>query len=152
MRRRANGPITALTLLVALLTAQRAHAQIQSGTWTAAGPMSQPRWSAAAALLADGRMLISGGFDGSGALASAEIYSSGQFAACAPMAQARGGHTAVTLADGRVLIAGGESDQGTLNSLEIFDPATLLFGQAGALSSPRKAHGAAVLPDNRVLI
>src|SRR5439155_23240555 len=42
--------------------------------------------------------------------------------------------------------------QGIRSSLEIFDPATLLFSSAGALSSPRKAHGAAVLPDGRVLI
>ena len=112
MRRRAKVAITAGTLLLALGTAQAAAPQVPSGTWAPAGDMTQSRWSAAAALLPDGRLLISGGFDGTGSLATAEIYASGGFTACGSMQIARGAHTAVTLADGRVLVAGGRTTRG----------------------------------------
>jgi Ca2+-binding RTX toxin-like protein len=38
------------------------------------GPLSVPRWGAAAAPLPDGRVLVAGGFDGGRALSSAEIF------------------------------------------------------------------------------
>src|SRR5207248_1805095 len=51
------------------------------------------------------------------------------------------------------LIAGGDSGGVAQNSLEIYNPTSGTFVFAtGALSSPRKAHAAAVLQDGRVLI
>ena len=80
--------------------------------WATTGAMSGVRAGASAALLADGRILITGGEDASGALAGAEIYSGGSFASAAGMSAARSAHTSVTLQDGRVLVAGGNSAGG----------------------------------------
>jgi len=61
--------------------------------------------------LADARVLIAGGENGTGTLNTTEIYdpASGTFSAAANMATARADHSATLLADGRVLIAGGRN-------------------------------------------
>src|SRR6266704_821377 len=81
-----------------------------SGQWTPAGSLAQARTGAAAVLLDDGRLLVTGGIgangDGSvGAVSSVDIYASNAgFSAAAPMNAARSRHTAVRLRDGRVLV------------------------------------------------
>ena len=70
------------------------------------GPMNalqSARDGASAAVLADGSILITGGTNSSGALATAEYVNGGTAAA---MTTARSGHASVTLADGRVLVVG----------------------------------------------
>ena len=46
----------------------------KSGTFSLTGSMAAVRGSHTATLIADGRVLIAGGSDGSAALASAELY------------------------------------------------------------------------------
>jgi len=153
LRRSAHVAIAAAILIVAIGVPLQAGQQVPSGGWAATGEMSQPRWSAAAALLPDGRLLITGGYGGTGQLATAEIYAGGQFTACAPMLLARGGHTAVTLADGRVLVAGGTRPDGIATSAaEIYDPAANAWSVAGPMIEGRAGHTAALLRDGRVLI
>ena len=45
-----------------------------TGTWTATGSMATPRYFHTATRLADGRVLVAGGFNGSNVLASAELF------------------------------------------------------------------------------
>ncbi len=74
-------------------------------------------------LLSDGRALLSGGLDGSGIVASTEIYNpvSNNFTAGPAMTGGRDYHTATLLQDGRVLIAAGQNSS-ILATSEIYAP------------------------------
>src|SRR6185437_16215294 len=97
---------------------------LPSGVFSADVPMNAARQGAAAAVLFDGRILITGGLDGGGnALASAEFL--GSAASAGSMTTPRTGHVAVVLQDGRVLAAGGRTTGGAVtNAAEIYDPST----------------------------
>jgi hypothetical protein len=72
---------------------------------------------------AEGAVLIIGGANDTGALASVEAYDprTGRFADVGQIKTARVDHTATLLSDGRVLIAGGLGQNGQpLNSIELF--------------------------------
>jgi hypothetical protein len=92
--------------------------------------MNAPRVYATATLLASGKVLIAGGFNGGGPEASTELYdpASNSFASETPsMKTARYDASATLLTSGKVLIAGGEGAGGYLASTEIYDPATNSF-------------------------
>src|SRR5216117_464960 len=79
------------------------EAQARSGTWAPAGSMTQARTGASAALLQDGRILITGGQSADGPSASAELVNhDGSYSAAARMQIARSNHISVVLHDGRV--------------------------------------------------
>jgi hypothetical protein len=132
--------------------------QVPTGTWAPpanGAHLSVPRAGAATVQLLDGRLLITGGDSGSGAMTSADIYDiSGNFLAAAPMNVARSQHTATALPDGAVLVAGGSSSNGAAtNSAEIYDPATNTWtATADPLVAARSGHTATVLPDGTVLL
>lgn len=88
------------------------------------GPMVTPRWSAAAARLPDGRVLVAGGYQPSSYLTSAEVFSPGTnsfgSAGIGSMATPRVAAVAAPLSDGRVLVAGGYDGVNVLQSAEIF--------------------------------
>jgi hypothetical protein len=71
--------------------------------------MIEARNGQAATLLSDGTVLVAGGQDPSGNLASAELYDpiSRTWTATAGMINARFGYTATQLLNGQVLVAGG---------------------------------------------
>jgi hypothetical protein len=129
---------------------------VATGAWKAASPMASARTGAAAAVLYDGRILITGGTAPDGtALASAEIFNpDGTFSSAAPMKIARSGHTATWLLNGYVLVTGGATTGGgILNSAEIYDPVadtwTLL---PSTMADARTGHTATQLPDGNVLL
>lgn len=141
--------------LLPLIGAQAAS----GGTWSTTGSMNQGRESFAAALLADGRVLVAGGFDGTqGALASAEIYdpSTGKWTTTGSMNEGREFFTATRLQDGKVLVAGGTT--GPVDSLhdtdstELYDPSTGKWTTTGSLSGSRSDHTATLLPNGKVLV
>src|SRR5438093_3690208 len=89
-------------------------------------PLVVPRTGHAATVLADGRVLITGGRDNAGTIvATAEVFDPADQTSTAigVLNTPRIDHTATLLADGRVLIAGGTSASGAITSAEIFDPA-----------------------------
>jgi len=110
-----------------------------------------------ATLLSDGRVLIVGGLDQTGAfVADSEIFdpasATGPTLSAPPLGTARADHTATLLANGRVLVVGGRSADGTLASTEIFDPAAGTFSSGPSLSYARAGHTATTLSDGRIVV
>jgi hypothetical protein len=130
----------------------------RTGSIEVTGPMTTARRSSAAVLVADGRVLIAGGFIGDDALASAELFDpvTGTFAATGSMAAARGDAVAVLLPDGRVLVVGGTDGVArafaSLASAELFNPTWGTFTATGSMAAARGDHAAVGLADGRVLV
>jgi hypothetical protein len=122
--------------------------------WISVAPMAQGRLSHASVKLADGRVLVSGGFNSNGYTASAEIYDpmANTWSATGSMTQARGRHTMSRLPDGKVLVVGGYIGiNNPPTGVELYDPSTGTFSNIGSLT-PRFDHSATTLTDGRILI
>jgi hypothetical protein len=123
----------------------------------ATGSMSEGRVGQQATLLANGKVLITGG-DGAETnhpVASAELYdpNNGVFSPTGNMTIARVGHAAVLLSSGLVLVAGGQDSTFTnTNTAELFDPATGTFSPTGNMKEAHVGHTATLLDDGKVLV
>jgi hypothetical protein len=121
---------------------------------TQIGSLVTARTGHTATLLKDGRVLIAGGTNATGTLASAEIFepltpTSGFRALPAQMGAARTRQTATLLNNGKVLMAGGDS----VGSAEIFDPATESFSVTLlSMAEPRSGHTATLFSNETVLL
>jgi hypothetical protein len=129
------------------------------GTFSPVGFMGTARSFPVAAPLPGGRVLVAGGANSTGGLASAVVFdpATNTFSPTGGMSTARHGAVAAALPDGRVLVAGG--NDGSINpfifsSAEVFDPATNSFSSAGigSMGVARSTPVAAPLPDGRVLV
>jgi len=134
-------------------------ATFRAGSVTETAHMQIARASHSSTLLPDGKVLIAGGFGGSGTESnpyrSTEIYDprTGSFQPGGNMSIGRTGHTATLLKNGRLLIAGGWTGRYNLRrSAELYDPATGVFTPTGDMVLERAGNTAALLPDGRVLV
>ena len=111
-----------------------------------------------ATLLADGRILVVGGLDSTGAsLSSMEIVTPGTAQDVGPLAITtpmgalrlpRARHAAAALGNGQVVISGGESAQSVLSSVLVVDPAFgFRTGAIGPANLPRSRHLAVAVDD-----
>jgi Galactose oxidase, central domain len=123
-------------------------------SFTSTGSMSFARRMHRATRLASGKVLITGGRNGTGTLATAELFNpaTGIFIRTGNMRIARASHTATLLANGQVLITGGTNSTGTLATAELFNPATGTFTRTGSMLTARVGHTATLLGNGKVLV
>lgn len=126
-----------------------------------AARMHARRMSHSATLLADGRVLIAGGFSSGGSYALAEVFdpATERFTPVgAPVGLQRGLHGAHRLADGSVLLFGGDEFDPATGATTIvagalrFDPSSATLAPVRALATPRSAPASLRLPDDRILM
>src|SRR5271169_5342912 len=150
--------ITATDTLTATITGTSNAIEVATNSnlhgFQATGEMGTERAAHTVTLLANGRVLIAGGFNSTSILATAELFdpATGTFTPTGAMTTARFSHTATLLANGKVLVTGGSSNFGDLATAELFDPATGTFTATGAMSEPRSEHTATLLADGKVLL
>ena len=156
MRRTAKSVlIGSLVVLCAVLVLKGSALLVPSGTWVPTANLNDARANSSAALLSDGRILITGGDGASGPLTTAELLNTdGSVSAAAPMNVARSGHISAVLQNGRVLVAGGTiAGGGATNAAEIYDPvADTWTSLAGGMMEARSGATASLLQDHRVFI
>jgi len=123
-----------------------------TGIWSGTGSMSTARTNHTMTLLNSGKVLVTGGQNGS-YISSAEIYdpATGLWSSAGSMSKIRFDHTATLLSSGKVLIVGGEGGSAP-STAEIYDPTTNTWSNTGSLSVQHNLHGAALLANGKVLI
>ena len=151
--------VTLLSLGITVAPHAPAVRASSAAPWSATGSMTAARVYHASITLSDGRVLVSGGVDGTGhILASAEMYDphSGQWSAAGRMSAGRAGVTAALLPDGKVLVAGGASGtfghSSVLRSAELYVPRTGRWSATGRMATPRYNYAVAVLRNGQVLV
>ena len=135
-----------------------------AASWVTNGPMITPRSSHTATLLANGKVLVTGGRYKDNTfgninltLASAELFdpNTGAWVQTASMATNREMHTATILHDGKAIIVEGFNGQfpnfGMVPKSEIYDPLTQTWAASG-ISGGRILHTTTLLSDGQVLV
>jgi len=121
-----------------------------TGTWSAAGAMSNPRAFHQAVLLHNGNVLVLG--TGMKAWPIAELYDpdTGAWTPAGKAAAVPAGASITVLPSGKVLFAGGIASD-IVRDTYLYDPDADTLTATGSLNVARYLHGAALLGDGRVL-
>ncbi len=139
--------ITAFVLLLAIGAA--------CGASTSA-PLSTPRWGGVAAPLANGTILVAGGWDGNVDVATAEVFdpATGAWHASASMSLPREFAVMEPLADGRVLVAGGADWRLgiALSSAEVFDSERESWTSIRPMAFPHADTASVRAPDGSIVV
>jgi len=129
-----------------------------AGSWVTNSALNTPRYNHSATLLANGQLLVAGGYNGplgTVYLSSAELLdpATGAWTPTGSLNGARANHTATLLPNGKVLVVGG--GDGTTNylaSAELYDPLTRAWSVIGSMTFARSSHTATLLPNGKVLV
>jgi hypothetical protein len=122
-------------------------------SWVPTGSLNIARSNYTATLLADGRVLVVGGYSyvDYNNLSSAELYdpATGTWGSTGSLNISRSGHTATLLANGKVLVVGGDQAG---NGAELYDPSSGTWSVTGSLNIARSGHTATLLQSGKVLV
>lgn len=115
--------------------------------------LNQARQHFTSVRLADGRLLVAGGWTGTQVLNSTEIFNpaTGQWTVVRPMATPRMNAAGVLLPSGKVVVAGGENTNDYLASIEIYDPTDDSWSTASSPLATKRAQFSAVTLNGVVL-
>lgn len=121
------------------------------GSWDRMPAMHSPRFAGAAVLLADGRVLVSGGRAGADSTKSAEIFNPATrtWKVTGSLPVATRTHSMVLLKSGRVLAAGGE---GAGSVASIYNPTTGIWTQTSPMPKARFSMASIRLPNGEVML
>jgi large repetitive protein len=125
-----------------------------SGTWTNTGSLNTARAGHTSTLLPNGLVLVAGGENATGSLASAELFnpSTGQWMVTGSMTTPRINHRATLLQNGEVLVSGGSNSTGSLASAELYNVSTGQWKSTGSMTIRRTSQGATLLHNGEVLV
>jgi len=132
------------------------EAFLATGSFISIGRLSTPRTAYSLTVLQDRRILIAGGFKGTTAVSTVEIYNADDntILPAPELLSPRANGGAAALYDGTVLVSGGYGpDSKPLSTTEIYDPRTGISLAGPSLRQPRAGHTSYILPNNgQVLI
>ena len=132
------------------------------GKWTATGSLNTPRYDHVALQLVTGNPLVLDGVDqssgGTFKLNSTELYNSATGAWTVngnTFKSGDSGFSVTLLTTGKILLAGGVvgvyPHERVTAAAELYDPSPGTSASTGALTIPRRAHSATLLPNGQVL-
>lgn len=127
---------------------------IRSAGFISVSPMNNARNFHTATLLANGNVLVAGGFP-TGTLAELYNPETDTWTITGSLRAARTFHAATLLRNGKVLVAGGGQSGGSGQasaSTELYDPTTGTWALTGAMKRARSGPAVALLPNGKVLI
>jgi hypothetical protein len=146
---------TGRILVVGGLSSTTEEYDVATGTFSSVGTHGGgTSFETAATMLADGRVLYSGG-NYPDATTRSRLYDpvARTWSGTGNMGTARRQHTLTTLPNGRVLAVGGRDSSGTyVSTAELYDPVTGTWTATGSMQTARGLHSATLLADGRVLI
>jgi N-acetylneuraminic acid mutarotase len=129
------------------------------GTWSATGSMTVARAGHSGELLANGKVLVAGGANGTFAsptlLASAELYdvTARTWTSTGSFSTARGFHRAIALPTGKVLMVGGSNFVSTVfDDADLYDATANNWAPTARMLAARVSHTATLLQNGRVLV
>lgn len=128
--------------------------------WRLGAPIPEPRSGHTTTALADGRLLVVGGWNRDhGRTSTVELYdvAHDRWIEAAELSMGRDQHASVLLRDGRIVVLGGQTNGSLLRGLregiaEIYDLRTDRWMRSRHPPAPRMEHSMLVLVDGRVLV
>jgi len=158
MKLRITNSLCAMIVLAAMLViAMNTAVFAASGTWAFTGSLQTPRDGHTATLLSNGNVVVAGGENNNGALASSEVYSptAGSWTASGNLNTARSNASAVLLANGSVLIAGGCVSNclgATTATAELYNATNGTWSTTGSMAVARVYFSMVLLSSGKVLV
>jgi Bacterial Ig domain/Galactose oxidase, central domain len=153
-RHRRTRPCALLALITTIALAAPVAANALTLEVSNAAALPAARYGAAATTLADGRVVVTGGYAGT-FQATSWVYTpaTNSWTTVAPMPANRAYHAMVTRTSGDVLVFGGRSASGESSTVFRYDPTANTWSTlAVTLPEARQSAGAVALPDGRVLV